>query len=184
MAGGSGSRGGGSLLAEPKGLSSGAPHQDVLLNLVPRDKVSFVPGHRLAEGAIVFDTNARWVGQKQLGYDGLILYQLQRCLGSGLDADGQEYGPGFHPGRQIDHSPLARLGFPHTLPLQLEGIGAFLNPGTQKAIKVSEFTFPNFLDQVLGRGGRACGEGGDQEFLEAARTAAAMTAMAPMSGPI
>ena len=55
LAGGSGSHGGGSLLAEPKGLLSGAPHQDVLLNLVPRDKVSFVPGHRLAEDTIIFD---------------------------------------------------------------------------------------------------------------------------------
>ena len=113
-----------------------------------------------------------------MGYDGVVLYQLRRCLGSGLDVDGQEYVPGFHPGREIDHAPLALLGFPHALPLQLEGTGAFLVPGTQKAIKVSEFTFPNFLDQVLGRCGRTCGEGGDQEILEAARMAAAMTAVA------
>ena len=147
-----------------------APHQDVLPNLVPRNKVSFVSSHRLAEGAIVFNANARWVGGKQLGYDGLVVYQLRRCLGSGLDADGQEYVPGFHPEREMDHTPLARLGLHHALSLKLEGIGAFLDSGTQKAIKVSKFTFTDFLDQVLGQCGGACGEGGDQEFCKAART--------------
>ena len=140
-------------------MLSSAPHQDVLLNLVPRNKVSFVPGHSLAEGAIILNANACWVGGNQLGYNGLVLYQLRHCLGSSLDADGQKYVPGFHPGQEIDHAPLARLGLPHALPLKLEGIGAFLDPGTQKAIKVSEFTFTDLLDQVLGRCGRACGEG-------------------------
>ena len=150
----------------------------------PGNKVCFVPGHCLTEGIIVFNANTRRVGGKQLGYDGLVLYQLRRCLGSSLDVDGQEYVPGFHPGREINHAPLARLSLPHALPPQLQSIGTFLNTRTQKAIKVSKFTFATFLDQVLGRCGRPCWEGGDQEFLEAVRMAAAMTAVAPTSGPV
>ena len=46
--------------------------------------------------------------------------------------------------------------------------------------KVSKFTFIDFLWPVWPN----MWEGGDQEFLEAALTAAEMTAVAPMSGPI